>query len=1109
MSPIVEYLQSVNVIHATGAGTNETSYYGPLEVLLNRIGAGLKPSVRAVFQLADSGAGHPDFGLFTADQFVGKGGDFKGVQHPSRGAGEVKGVDEDLGSLATSDQVSRYWETYRQVLVTNLRGFAFVTEGVHGQPIVLERLSLADSAGGFWKLAAESSKVKAERAEEIETFLLRCLRHAAPIETPKDLAWFLASYAREARGRLDRAPLDVLAPLREALEETLGAQFRGEKGDRFFRATVVQTLFYGVFSAWTLWHRENPDRTEEFTWHSTPHYLRVPVLDRLFRELSGATLKKLDLADLLNRTARLLARINRSRFFARFDVEADAIQYFYEPFLEAYDPKLRKDLGVWYTPPEVVRYMVARVDTELRETLGIEDGLADESVVVLDPACGTGTFLVEVLRQIRRTLEAQGGGGLLGAKLKKAATERLFGFELLTAPFVVAHLQLGLALRAAGAPLADGERAAVYLTNALTGWTPQKDEVAPALATEFREEVEHARHVKREERILVVLGNPPYDGYASMAMDEERMLSDAYRKSERADIPKPQGQGLNDLYVRFFRIAERQIVERTGRGLVCFITNNVWLDGLSHPVMRERMLDVFDRVWIDNLNGDKCRTGKTTPEGDPDPSIFSTPFNREGIQPGTAVALLARTERHADTQTVAYREFWGKDKLKMLDALANDGTLAGLGMETPTYATLTPEPALGLPFIPRRMAEAYLDWPLLPDLFPQSFPGVTTSCDESVVDMDLEALQERVEQYFDPSMSDEQIKSIAPRMMRETKRFDPFQTRKTLVKRGVYKDGFFRYCYRPFDVRWLYWEPQTKLLDEKRTEYLPQVTLGTIAISIARKARRGWDPPPVVTGFGDYVLSDPSTNYFPLHLAPDLGAGGGAVRPNLSKLAAGYLEDLNGTPEDLFYHALAVLHAPEYRESNAGALRQDWPRVPQPQSAKLLQASAALGREVATLLDVETPANGVTSGMIRPELRAVAVPSRADGKQLDESAGDFAVTVRWGYLGHVGQVMPGPGHLVQRRRSGGIPKELGAAVQDVYLNKFARWESVPERVWSYTLGGYPVLKKWLSYRTENVLGRPLRLEEIELFAGIARRIAALLLLESELDANYAAVVGAS
>ena len=417
----------MNVIHATGAGTNETSYYGPLEVLLNRIGAGLKPSVRAVFQLADSGAGHPDFGLFTADQFVGKGGDFKGVQHPSRGAGEVKGVDEDLGSLATSDQVSRYWETYRQVLVTNLRGFAFVTEGVHGQPIVLERLSLADSAGGFWKLAAESSKVKAERAEEIETFLLRCLRHAAPIETPKDLAWFLASYAREARGRLDRAPLDVLAPLREALEETLGAQFRGEKGDRFFRATVVQTLFYGVFSAWTLWHRENPDRTEEFTWHSTPHYLRVPVLDRLFRELSGATLKKLDLADLLNRTARLLARINRSRFFARFDVEADAIQYFYEPFLEAYDPKLRKDLGVWYTPPEVVRYMVARVDTELRETLGIEDGLADESVVVLDPACGTGTFLVEVLRQIRRTLEAQGGGGLLGAKLKKAATERLFG----------------------------------------------------------------------------------------------------------------------------------------------------------------------------------------------------------------------------------------------------------------------------------------------------------------------------------------------------------------------------------------------------------------------------------------------------------------------------------------------------------------------------------------------------------------------------------------------------------------------------------------------------------------------------------------------------------
>src|SRR5690606_39089273 len=318
----------------------------------------------------------------------------------------------------------------------------------------------------------------------------RCLRHAVPVEEPRDLAWFLASYAREARGRLDRAPLAVLAPLRAALEETLGAHFRGERGERFFRATVVQTLFYGVFSAWTLWHREQEaleaeghadEAQREFIWQSTPQYLRVPVLDRLFRELMGGTLHRLGLSDLLDRTARLLARVHRERFFARFDVQADAIQYFYEPFLEAYDPKLRKDLGVWYTPPELVRYMVARVDAVLRDELGVADGLADPSVVVLDPACGTGAFLVAVLRRIRGTLEAQGAGALVGSKLKRAATERLFGFELLTAPFVVAHLQLGLALRAAGAPLGEGERAAVYLTNALTGWTPQKDEVAPAL----------------------------------------------------------------------------------------------------------------------------------------------------------------------------------------------------------------------------------------------------------------------------------------------------------------------------------------------------------------------------------------------------------------------------------------------------------------------------------------------------------------------------------------------------------------------------------------------------------------------------------------------------
>ena len=1120
-SALVRYLRNVHTTHATGAGTKETSYHPHLRDLFDAVGASLKPRVHCVTELASLGTGRPDLGFFTDDQLTPDDGVKPSVAIPARGVGEAKGADHDLDTLIASTQVDKYWKTYRQVLVTNLRQFAFVGEDAQGQPIEIERLSLGDTPGGFWHTAAHADRLAdTEHEAEALAFFQRCLRHAAPIEAPRDLAWFLASYARAARARLDTLGPADLSALRDTLQDALGVSFKGQAGERFFRATVIQTLFYGVFSAWTLWHREDPDRQDVFTWHSTPHYLRLAVLDRLFREVSGGTAKKLGLTDLLDRAARTLARVQRPRFFAHF-ADAQAIQYFYEPFLEAYDPVLRKELGVWYTPPELVRYMVSRVDRALIDNLGIERGLADDRVVILDPCCGTGAFLVETMRVIRRRLDAEGTGALGADALRTAVTDRLFGFEILTAPFVVAHLQIGLALADAGVPLPDDHRAAVYLTNALTGWTPTRDETGQhALAAEFAAEVEAAQRVKRSDKILVVLGNPPYDGYAAVATDEEE-LTDAYRQPIGKDVPQPRGQGLNDLYVRFFGIAERQVAERSGRGLVCYVSNNSWLDGLSHPALRQRLLMAFDDVAIDNLNGDKYRTGKRTPDGDSDPSVFSTPSNREGIQVGTAVATLIRTEGEG-TDTVRYRDFWGTPKLQMLEALAAEGSLAGLGVATPEYEDVTPEPVLGLPFVPSESADAYFDWPTVPNLFPVSFPGIQTSRDGALVDIDREDLEVRMRTYFDPSVSDAQVSKTAPELMKETKRFKGEATRRALEKRGMYEGGIRRYLYRPFDVRWLYWDPDTKLLDEKRADYIPHVFEGNPALAVPPKVRMSFDPPNMTTVAGGRHVNENGINYFPLYLAPDLGSD--TVRENLSTAARDYLARLGteaegaGTPadhtptaDDLFHHALAVLHAPAYRAENAGALRQDWPRVPLPPTADALRQSADLGRRVAALLDPETDVPGVTSGSIDPSLRPIAVPSRVGGGSLDPSAGDLAVTARWGYRGHVGQVMPGPGESTHRPFS---PQEtaaladtaaaLGPGAVDLYLNEHALWRGVPDAVWAYTLGGYPVLKKWLSYRQLDALGRPLRTDEALAFQAIARRIAALLVLDPALDDAYTA-----
>ncbi len=660
---VANYLADLHRVHSTGGGTDERSYYPALSSLLNDIGLDLKPKVFRVVELASAGAGHPDFGLYTASQCQ-KGKPRPGAM-PERGVIEVKKVSDDAWLTAETKQVSKYWATYRHVLVTNLRHFLLIAEDSAGNPIQLEHFRLVESADQLWEAAEQAHKTAATKGRALGEYLRRALTVPVSLTEPKDVAWLLASYARDALRRVDTAgDLPALALVRSSLEEALGSHFTGERGEHFFRSTLVQTLFYGVFSAWVLWAQQTPLPAKAFDWRLSGWHLRVPMLRALFQQLADpGRLEPLGLVEVLDWAAHALNRVNRTQFFTRFR-ESEAVQYFYEPFLEAFDPDLRQQLGVWYTPIEVVRYMVARVDAALRDDLGIPEGLAAEHVFVLDPCCGTGAFLAEVLRRIDERLEGNGFGALKGAVLRKAATQRVFGFEILPAPFVVSHLQIGLLLQSLGAPFAEdgSERAAVYLTNALTGWEPVEEDPLPF--AELEEERARADAVKQQTPILVVLGNPPYNGFAGMAVSEERELSTVYRTVDR--VRKPQGQGLNDLYVRFFRMAERRIVEKTGEGIVCLISNYSWLDGMSFTGMRERFLNEFDFIRIDCLNGDKFKTGKITPDGRPDPSIFSTDRNREGIGIGTAISTLIRRKEHVAAATIQFRHLWGQDKREQL-----------------------------------------------------------------------------------------------------------------------------------------------------------------------------------------------------------------------------------------------------------------------------------------------------------------------------------------------------------------------------------------------------------------------------------------------------------
>ncbi len=826
------------------------------------------------------------------------------------------------------------------------------------------------------------------------------------------------------------------------------------------------------------------------------------MLAAVFSQLAQpGRLQPLGLVEVLDWTAAALNRVDRPAFFARFN-EGEAVPYFYEPFLEAFDPELRKQLGVWYTPTEVVRYMVARVDKALKDDLGIADGLAADNVYVLDPCCGTGAYLAEVLRRIAENVEGQGLGALAGARVKQAALNRVFGFEIMPAPFVVAHLQVGLTLQDLDASLADdgNERAGVFLTNALTGWEPHTTKPLPF--PELEEERDRAEKVKQATPILVILGNPPYNGFAGMAVDEERELSEAYRVTKR--VRKPEGQGLNDLYVRFFRMAERRIAEKTGRGVVCFISNYSWLDGLSFTGMRERYLEAFDAIRIDCLNGDKYKTGKVAPDGRPDPSIFSTESDPVGIQVGTAITTLVRKADHTPAETVRFRHLWGQAKREELleTAEAEPAVL---------YDAIEPVLPLGLPLVRTAVSEEYFDWPALPELFPVSFQGVQTGRDAFLIDTDLERLQVRIGYYFDVNISHEEIARRYPRVMKDTGRFDARAVRDTLLARGgPNENGFVRHSYRPFDNRWLYWEGETKLLREKSPRYPLHVFEGNRWLVSQQKPRRDWVPPQVISHIGSLDLMDRSASCIPVWLRDaSLETDGNSTkrRPNLSPAAQRYLKQINASVEDLFHHVLAVLHDPAYREANAGALRMEWPRIPLPgwpdgnatDAAEALARSVARGRELAALLDPDTPVPGVTAGTLRPDIATIAVPATVDGRNMDRD--DFALTAGWGHYGTGEAVMPGQGRIVERAYTADERAALvgatgrsplhGHTTFDIYLNGNAYWRNVPAAVWRYKLGGYQVLKKWLSYRERPILGRALLPEEVLYFAEVARRIAAI------------------
>jgi predicted helicase len=791
---------------------------------------------------------------------------------------------------------------------------------------------------------------------------------------------------------------------------------------------------------------------------------------------------------------------------------------------------------VWYTPPEIVQYQVARVDAALREELDIPDGLADPHVFVLDPCCGTGAYLVEVLRKIGETLSARGGGEAMdAADVKKAAQERVFGFELLPAPFVVAHLQMGLLLQNLAVPLDDSknERAGIFLTNALTGWDFAGENPKLANWPELEAERKGAGQVKQEKPILVILGNPPYNAYAGISPVEEQGLVEPYKKG----LVKEWGIkkfNLDDLYVRFFRIAERKIAEHNlpnepRQGIVSFISNHSWISDPSFVVMRQHLLKSFDRIWVENLHGNR-KISEYAPDGRTSETIFALQGFSAGIQQGVATSLLVRTGKKRKP-LVLFRD--DLNEARAADRRAQMlASLKAKKFDT-QYEKVEPSQDNRFRFRSSDVAPHYLEWPCLTGLCAVApSNGLMEKRGGALIDTDRAALEKRMRSYYDPNVSWDELKTLKNGLTDNAARFDAKKARVKVTDAEDFEpDHLRRYALRPFDTRFCYYSSERPLWNEPRPTLWRQCWSGN-SFLMSRPA--GVASPEGFPLFYTPLLGDNDflrghAYYFPLRLritptarpkkkdgngefgsilheaAPAYKAGKEKTTANLSPASRAYLATLGiKNPDDeetaslIWMHALAIGYSPAYLAENADGVRQDWPRIPLPESKAALLASTELGSQVAALLDTETPVTGVDAGKIRPELVKLAVVTRLTKEPLN-----LSLTAGWGHAGKGGVTMPGKGRLeTSRCAADEVSPLLGESTHDVYLNNAACWRNVPEKVWDYTIGGYQVIKKWLSYREFALLGRALTPDEAREVTHMARRIAALILLQPELDANY-------
>ncbi|HVB73513.1 MAG TPA: type ISP restriction/modification enzyme [Ktedonobacteraceae bacterium] len=956
-----------------------------------------------------------------------------------------------------------------------------------------------------------------EKAQEVARLLQNFLEHSAePIRNPPELAKRMARVAHMIRDIIveafeQKAASSVLKDLYSAFKEVLLPELTGPE----FADMFAQTLAYGLFAA-----RYNHKGAKPFNRYDAAKEIprTNPFLRRLFGTIAGPDLDDEPFAGFVDDLAQLLAVTDMEAVLADFGKhtrQEDPIVHFYETFLAQYDPKMRELRGVYYTPEPVVSYIVRSVDALLRTHFDCPEGLGDDStvaytyiddqgekrtatsprVLLLDPACGTGTFLYYVIEHIRESYRQTGSSGMWSGYVREQLLPRLFGFELLMAPYAMAHLKLGMQLAAVDLPPAEratwaydfqsDERLGLYLTNTLEEALKRSQIM---FGRYISDEANEAARVKQGYPVMVVLGNPPYSGHSA---NKGKWISDLLHGKDNsgkkvANYFEVDGQSLhernpkwlNDDYVKFIRFAQGRI-EQTGYGILAFITNHGYLDNPTFRGMRQSLMQSFDDIYMLNLHGNSKKQEKA-PDGTKDENVFD-------IQQGVAIGIFVKRQQHTTASQLAnlyHADLWGAreeyEKVGHARKLVSGKYhwLAENDITTTQWTTLTPESPYYM-FVPQQtnLKAEYEQGEKVTEMMPVNVLGFQTHRDHFAIDFDKNDLSRRISEMRDKHISDQ---AYAEKYnLTDNRDWKLAKARQVLSADALWQERFKSCLYRPFDWRFCYFSEV--MMDYPRVELRQHMLKPNLSLNVTRQTKADqWrhalvanTPTPAI-----YAEIKDGSNVFPLYLYPngaelpgldeEPGVSPTGRRPNFSsafiatitsKLAMRFTSDGQGDlhttigPEDIFHYMYAVFHSPAYRERYAEFLKIDFPRLPLTSNVDLFRALCGLGERLV--------------GLHLMEKYGQAMPN------FPEKGNDTVEKVE--YTSSADR--PGSGR--------------------VWINKTQYFDGIAPQVWEFHVGGYQVCHKWLKDRK----GRALTYGDLKHYQRVVAALAETITLMEQVDAS--------